>query len=195
MRDKYGVEQDTYCYSESTVLKNLLNIRNLEELEEAEAEFILTRVQSYEPIFTNFDLNHLKTIHYHLFQDLYSWAGQIRTVDISKGNSRFCTTSRIEPEAEKLLAALNETSLSTMNQDEVASTIAEFYCDLNVVHPFRDGNGRTQRLFFDEFVGNHHYKINWDLVSRDEWVEANIAGFHCDYSLMTHIFARTIYSY
>lgn len=195
MRDKYGVEQDVYCYTNSTVLINLLDIQDPKDLEEAEAEFTLARAQTYEPTFSSFDLNHLKNIHHYLFQDIYSWAGQIRTVDVSKGDTRFCTWLRIVPEAEKILQNLEKLPLSTMSIDHIAPALAEHYCDLNVAHPFRDGNGRAQRLFFDEFVGNHFFKIDWEVVGREEWIQANIAGFHCDYRAMAEIFIKAIYSH
>ena len=193
MRDKYGVKQDVYCYPDSTVLINLLDIQEPVKLEEAEAEFTLARAQTYNPTFSNFNFNHLKQIHHHLFQDLYSWAGQTRTVDISKGDTRFCISSRIEPEAEKILLKLRALQLASMPLTDVVFSLAEHYCDLNVVHPFRDGNGRAQRLFFDEFVINHYFKFDWNVVERREWIQANIAGFNCEYGLMTDIFAKAIY--
>jgi len=106
MRDKYGVEQDSYCYPDSTVLINLLNIQNESLLEEAEIEFSLARAAEYKPSFEQFDLTHLKNIHYQLFHDLYQWAGKIRHVDISKNETRFCNIDRIAHESSKLFHAL-----------------------------------------------------------------------------------------
>jgi len=103
MRDKYGVTQDRYCYPGSDVLINLLGIRDAKTLAEAEAEFTAERFRTYKPprlVITDFTLHHLQQLHYHLFQDIYEWAGKIRDVDISKGDTRFCTGSRIEPEAK-----------------------------------------------------------------------------------------------
>ena len=92
MRDKYGVIQDSYCYPESDVLINTLNIINHDELAEAELAFTAFRYSEYSSSITSlseFDLNHFKNLHFHLFQDVYDWAGKIRTVDISKGSTRF----------------------------------------------------------------------------------------------------------
>lgn len=100
MRDKYGISQDIYCYSGTDVLINLLNIRDIEVLEEAEIAFTTERYLSYQS--DKSDFSHLKFLHFYLFQDLYAWAGKVRDIDISKGNTRFCTFSRIEPEAIKL---------------------------------------------------------------------------------------------
>ena len=94
MRDKYGVANDKYCYPNSDVLINLLDIRDQELLDQAETEFTAERYRTYTPtqhtIF-DFSFNHLKSLHHHLFQDLYKWADETRDVDISKGNTRFCT--------------------------------------------------------------------------------------------------------
>lgn len=102
MRDKYGVTQDRYCYPDSDVFINLLDIHAADLLAEAEAEFTAERYRTYEApklALADFTLQHLKQLHRHLFQDIYAWAGEPRDVDISKGDTRFCTWARIEPEA------------------------------------------------------------------------------------------------
>ncbi|QTR49481.1 Fic/DOC family protein [Candidatus Thiothrix anitrata] len=106
MSDKYGVSQDPDCYPNSSVLVNKLNIRDAQELEAVEAELTQLRSESFEPDFAAFDLGVLAAIHRHLFQDIYPWAGQLRTVDISKGTTRFCSAQYIQKEADRLLARL-----------------------------------------------------------------------------------------
>lgn len=105
MRDKYGVAQDKYCYPDSDVLINLLDIQDAGLLAEAEAEFTAERYRTYQAshlALIDFNLAHLQQLHHHLFQDIYEWAGELRDVDIAKGETRFCTWSRIAPEADKL---------------------------------------------------------------------------------------------
>ena len=112
MSDKYGTGQDgQYCYPNSDVLINKLGITDEEALEVAEIELSQARIDQYEPNFDDISLSALRAIHFHLFQDLYSWAGELRTVDISKGSTRFANISRIEPEAEKLFRQLEQASL------------------------------------------------------------------------------------
>lgn len=83
------------------------------------------------------------------FQDLYDWAGQLRTVDISKGSTRFCNVQRIEPEASKLLAKMAMANYFVgLPRNQLIESLADFYNELNVIHPFREGNGRVSRLFF-----------------------------------------------
>ena len=105
MRDKYGVGQDPYCYPDADVLVNKLNIRDEETLAAAEIEFTTLRYKSYTSTtldIQEFTLEHLQRLHLHLFQDVYDWAGELRTIDISKGATRFCTASRIKTEADRL---------------------------------------------------------------------------------------------
>ena len=149
-RDKYGTGQDPYCYPNSDILINSLNIQDEALLEEAER-------------------------------------------DISKGNTRFCSYQRIEIEAQKLLSAIDYgNTLVELSRDDLVIAIAELYADMNVVHPFREGNGRAQRVLFEHMIINCGYDIDWSIVEADEWLEANIKGYYCDYSLMRSIFEKCI---
>jgi len=108
-------------------------------------------------------------------------AGEIRKVDISKNETRFCNVNRIKPEVIKLLACLkNENNLLDYDRSEFVRRVAHYYCELNVIHPFRDGNGRAQRIFFDELAITTGYEFNWSIIERTNWLNANIAGFYGD---------------
>ncbi len=193
MQDKYGVQRDIYCYSGTSILKNKLNIQSSEMLESAETEFTLVRAEEYKPSFAPFNLEHLKSIHFHLFQDIYDWAGELRQVDISKSESRFCTMSRILPETISLLAKLNnENNLAELSRNDFVETSADFYCELNVIHPFRDGNGRAQRIFFEELAINAGFEFAWSQVQRADWLNANIAGFNTNLVPLISLFDKII---
>ncbi|OEE62786.1 cell filamentation protein Fic [Enterovibrio norvegicus FF-33] len=194
MRDKYGVAQDKYCYADSDVLINLLNIRDFDDLAEAESEFTAERYRTYQskkkPI-ERFDLAHLIHLHYHLFQDVYKWAGQLRDVDISKGNTRFCTFTRIVPEANKLFIKIP--SLQTItHREQLIDAVADLFCELNLLHPFREGNGRTLRFFFEEMLFDIGYDITWPEINQQQWIKANIAGVHLDLAPLKGIFNQAI---
>jgi len=132
-------------------------------------------------------------VHRHLFKDLYDWAGQLRTVDIAKGSTRFCTTSRIEAEAEKLFAqAAHQNWFTHLPRFAFIEAIAELFGELNMIHPFREGNGRAQRILFDHVVVNAGYTVEWSTVLPDEWKAANISAVHCDYAPLGAIFARCL---
>ena len=178
MRNKYGTESDPTCYSGTSILINKLAIRNAEELEKVEKVLTESRVALFEPNFSRFDLAALQSIHHYLFQDIYQWAGQLRSIDISKGNTRFCSATYIEKESNKLLQKLaKENYLKNLPLPLFVEKIADYYCELNVIHPFREGNGRTQRIFFELITLNAGYELKWLNIEKDEWISANIAGY------------------
>jgi cell filamentation protein len=107
MVDKYGAGNDPACYQGTSVLKNLLNIEDEDLLEEAEREISSISASEIEFSPPPYDLTYLQVIHRTLFADIYTWAGEIRSVDISKGETRFCSVNRIIPEAEKLFSHLS----------------------------------------------------------------------------------------
>lgn len=194
MRDKYGVDQDKYCYLGTDVLINRLNIKNADDLNEAEAKFTSQRYKSYQSrchSSSDFNFEHLKHLHKHLFQDLYAWAGEIRDVDISKGNTRFCTASRIEPEAAKLFKLIPKL-FESKHTGSFIHNVSDIFCELNLLHPFREGNGRTLRFFFEELLYVLDYDVEWPEISQQEWIDANIAGLHLDLSPLEKIFEQAL---
>ena len=193
MVDKYGTGDDPACYPGTSVLKNLLNIEDEDILEEAEREISSITASEIEFSPPPYDLTYLQEIHRALFADIYSWAGSIRSIDISKRQTRFCSVNRVVPEAEKLfshLSALN--NFTELDREDLISNVAELYGDMNMIHPFRDGNGRAQRILFEHIVINTGFEISWNHVAREEWVNANIASVHCDYAPLQAIFDRCI---
>lgn len=194
MADKYGIGQDTrYCYFGSDVLINLLGIRQEAALESAEIELTQARIEHLEPDFDDISLRALQAIHRHLFQDLYDWAGELRIVDVSKGNTRFANVSRIQPEADKLFRQLAEEGyLIGLPHPQFISRLAHYYCELNVVHPFRDGNGRAQRLLFEIISINAGYALHWKPIGRAEWVDANIAAYNCQLQPLAALLDRAL---
>jgi cell filamentation protein len=194
MSDKYGTGWDAqYCYPGTDVLINKLGVTDEVALETAEIELTQARVEQYEPDFDDISLSALKRIHFHLFQDIYDWAGQFRTVDISKGKTRFANASRIEPEADKLFQQLaQESFLTNLPRDQFVARLAHYYCELNVIHPFRDGNGRAQRLMFEVISVNAGYALRWAPIGRAEWVDANIAAYNCRLDLLTELLDRAL---
>jgi cell filamentation protein len=106
--DKYGTGDDPYCYPNSSILVNLLDIKKDEDLNEAEASFTKLALEEIEFESANYDLNYLQDIHCKLFKEIYEWAGEIRTIDLSKGSTRFCICSRIDPEAAKIFSVMED---------------------------------------------------------------------------------------
>jgi cell filamentation protein len=193
MNDKYSAEQDPYCYTGTNTLKNLLNIRDEALLEVAERE--ITELEAQRQIMSPppYVYSYLKSIHQALFSGIYEWAGKQRTVDISKKSTRFCTVDRIEPEAEILFKKLRlRRYFTNLSKNELVVSAALFYSDLNALHPFRDGNGRAQRILFEHIIFNCGFFVSWEGVSQNEWLEANMAGFHGNDEKLERVFSRCI---
>lgn len=191
----YSFEWDSrYCYPKSNVLKNKLGITNGEDLQSAEREITAVRmaVAQVNGIPGAFDLKHLQEIHKYLFSDIYEWAGQFRQVDISKGNS-FCHWAFIETQANELFAKLQkELPFKGLSQDEVAKRLSFYLGEINVLHPFREGNGRSQRLFVQLLAQELGYSLDFSKITPREMIIASAESFACKYSKMDAIFQKVI---
>jgi len=191
MHSKHEIAEDPACYSGTRTLVNKLGLQDSRTLAEAEAVLSYLRAESFDTRLQVFDLPALQAIHHHLFQDLYPWAGGLRSTDLSKGNTRFCAAAYIETEANKLLGKLaQENWLVGLPLPAFVERLAHYYCELNVIHPFREGNGRAQRLFFDLLAINAGFGLDWAKVERSEWVEANITGYAGDLQPLQALFGR-----
>lgn len=193
--DKYGELGDSlYCYAGTSILKNKLNIRDEHILEQAELELSGLSSSLIDYAEPPYNLQYLQAIHTQLFGDLYEWSGQLRQIDISKGDTRFCTFSRIEIETNKLLNSLQQQNyFQDLESKYFIPKLADLYCELNVIHPFREGNGRTQRIFFEHLIAYCGYGIDWSKInSKEHWVQANIEGFYGNLQPLIQIFDSCI---
>ena len=186
----YEWENDNYyCYPHSNTLKNKYNITNEEELKDVERQITSIRAAQIlkEPLNGKFDVEHLKNIHKHLFQDLYTWAGEFRKVNISKGNP-FCLFQYIPDQLNNLFEELkNEAYLSLLNPNDLARRLAYYLGELNAIHPFREGNGRTQRIFIIELALKNGYILDFSKVKQKDMLHASIQSFALNYGPMTAI--------
>jgi cell filamentation protein len=141
--DFYDAEADRYCYAGTTVLKNKLGLRDQGELSAFEALSVAVRAEEPLPV-GRFSAAHYCAVHRHLFQDVYGWAGRYRTVRMTKDRSPFCFPENIGGEMRKLFARLQRADLLRGREAKAfAAEAATFLSDLNAIHPFREGNGRT----------------------------------------------------
>ena len=174
---KYGPDDSKYCYPNTDVLINKLDIKDKELLEEADALYSAQRLLELqaEPIKGDFDLQHLKEIHYYIFQDLYDFAGKIREEDIIKGNTHFAKSQYIVPNAIQLFEELeNENYLLNTSVDQFAKRASYYMSELNILHPFRDGNGRAIREFIRCLALECDYKIKWNSIDKDRLFNASV---------------------
>lgn len=189
------MQDSKYCYPNTNILINKLNISDPKE--EFEAEVDITFVSLYElqetPIDGNFDMEHLQKIHKHIFKDIYEWAGEIRTVEIGKGNL-FCPTNFIPQYAETVFSNYYSECKATRNDiNEFVNALAKNYGDLNALHPFREGNGRTQREFAREICLHFGYAFDLSHTTHKEMLEASKLSFNKgDNSLFVKIFKKAV---
>lgn len=191
----YEYERDDYyCYPDSTVLKNELGIEDEKELDAAERKITSLRIAKLEsgPLEGELDFDYVKRIHKYLFDGIYEWAGEARQIDISKGNI-FCQHELIEVNAGALFQELKaENYLLGLDEDTMAGRLAHYLGDLNTIHPFREGNGRVQRILIRELAARAGFLVNFSNVSPKEMIEASDAAFHYDYEPMEKIIAKSI---
>jgi cell filamentation protein len=176
----YDAIDDPYTYENSTVLVNKLDLRIQVELDAFEAEISTARAEEPLPQ-GQLDFSHFKAVHNHLFQDVYDWAGQVRTVRISKGGNPFCFPEHIEDQARKLFDGLREADyLRNIDARTFSSKAAHFLAELNAIHAFREGNGRSQLTFFALLADNAGHPLDFNKLDPDEMLEAMIASFDGD---------------
>ncbi|MCF6433426.1 MULTISPECIES: Fic/DOC family protein [unclassified Leisingera] len=166
---------ERYCYPpDFKVLKNKLGIRDSEELDRAERLMVLARTRQGAPS-GNLDAAHVRAIHKHLFQDVYDWAGEYRTVGIGKGGSYFLPPGRIDlgmADVERSLRKAENYGRG-LNADKFSDYAAEVIANLNFVHPFREGNGRTQTEFLRQLTERAGHELHSERINREGWIMAS----------------------
>jgi len=193
---EYEYEYDSrYCYHSSKVLKNKLNITDADELAEAERKitFLRTVEASQKGISGRFDFTHLKKIHKFLFFDIYEWAGKIRVVNISKGN-QFCRVEFIDDQMREIFEKLRKENYlkGIDNKQQLAKRLAYYLGEINAIHPFREGNGRCQRLFIQLLSESLGYKLDFMKISEDEMLEASVKSFDLDYVMLEELIYKAM---
>ena len=176
------MSEDPYADAATGVLRNKLGLTTVADLETAEREIthaalILLRESPARP---GYDLTHLCAIHRRIFGDIYDWAGQIRTVAISKG-SMFCLPQYIESSAAEIFRTLRaENLLRGLDRDVFTERLAYYLGEINAVHPFRDGNGRAQRALFEQLAHDAGFVLDWQRLDADRNIAASAAVMRGD---------------
>lgn len=174
----YGVSPDPYCYPGTKILKNRLDIRDPDELQEFETASTLQRASEPLP-HGRLGATHYKAIHRHLFQDVYRWAGKYRSVVLGKGGSLFCLPENVAREMVTLFAQLQRRRyLRDLTGDAFAVGAAAFLATLNAIHPFREGNGRTQMSFMTVLAARACHPLLLDRLEPVPFLEAMVQSFH-----------------
>lgn len=184
---KYTQDKNYIYYENTNIPINKLNIRNLNTLEEKERKLLL---KGYEYFHKNlsedtiFDEKYLRELHGKTFNKLYDFAGKYRNVNISKGYSTFCQVRFLEQTSNEIFNNLKKDnylkSYTDQPKEEFAEKLAYYMCELIVLHPFLELNGRIIRLFFDMIATYNGYEyIDYqDALKMEEgdnkYIEASI---------------------
>ncbi|HHC0384716.1 TPA: putative adenosine monophosphate-protein transferase Fic, partial [Salmonella enterica] len=180
-------------YPGLNVMRNRLGIHQAQRLAQAAYEMTALRAATIElgPLVRG--LPHLCAIHRQLYQDIFDWAGQLREVDIYQGDTRFCHFAYIEKEGNALMQDLEEEGyLVGLAHEKFVERLAHYYCEINVLHPFRFGSGLAQRIFFEQLALHAGYALSWQGIAVETWKQANQSGAMGDLSALRAIFQKAI---
>jgi cell filamentation protein, protein adenylyltransferase len=190
----YDGVDDPYCYPGTNVLKNRRNLRTQGALDRFETVITAQRFTEAMPVGKPTE-EHYRRVHRHIFSDVYAWAGEYREkVRISKGDSTFCYPENIHREMAKLFRTLRrrDDDLRGLAAREFAHDAATFSATLNAIHPFRDGNGRSQLAFTALLANAAGHPLHLDRLIPEEFLTAMIQSFRGDEELLVEQLTRLL---
>jgi len=175
---KYAPDRgDPYLYPGTTVLRNRFNIRDPDLLEQVERQLVAEALIRPAPGIALTPAGYAR-LHKHLFGDVYPWAGEMRSVHMSKGNDVFCAPQFRALEMARCFAAVRaDRRLRSRDPERFLEAAAEHVNEINARHPFREGNGRTQRLLLEFLAERAGYHLAIDRIDPQGWNKASIIGF------------------
>ena len=186
------MNDDPYVYPGTNVLRNKLGLRDADALDRAERGLVRLRIQEGAPT-GQFDLAHLRTIHRQLFQDVYGWAGELRALEISKGGNQFQFRHYIETGMADVHRRLGASGfLRGLARGDFAREAGRIIGDVNYVHPFRDGNGRTQALYLQQLSGQAGHRLDLTRINPQGWIEGSVAAHRGDYARLARVIAQAL---
>jgi cell filamentation protein len=173
----YSAGDDPLCYAGTSVLINKRGVRDQAQLDIYESAFCAARFEQVWPA-GPLDVAHYLSLHHHLFQDVYEWAGTLRTVRIGKSGIWFCYPEHIKGEMAKLFDWLkSEDYFQSLSGMEFSMKAARFLSELNAIHPFREGNGRTQMSLLTILIDNSGLPFNVAQLEPTRAMDAMIVSF------------------
>lgn len=186
------MSDDPYVYAGTIVLKNKFGLTDLDELNSIERRLVRVRLEEGVPRGA-FDLTHLRAIHRHLFQDVYDWAGELRTVEIAKGGHQFQFRQFIATGMNDVHRRLtNSNFLRGLSRRAFVTAVGPIIGDVNYVHPFRDGNGRTQLLYLEQLADQAGHPIDLARIRPQRWLDASRAAHNGEYAPMSEEIGRVV---
>lgn len=183
------------CYPGTTVLVNKLGIQSQSDLDAVEGTLVSAKAalwEQTEPVCT-FDFSHYCAIHRYLFEDLYDWAGTPRTVDISKKGTQFCPAAQLEQTSTAIFSRLKKKAyLVGLAKEAFILSLVDFYERTNELHPFREGNGRTQRVFLAQLAHRAGYVLDFSCIDPDDLMLATIQAANGTNDFLRELFHKLV---
>lgn len=188
---------DPYVYQGTGVLINKLEIRDEAAFKKFEYQSTDFRTQELhkQELPARFDLAHLKSVHAHLFKDVYQWAGQTRTIESSKGGATYERVQNIETTGARISDRLQaQNNLQGLDKRQFVEKFSVLYADLNALHPFREGNGRATREFIGQVARNAGYELDQTRIdnNKNQWNKAAAQSVHGDLAGIKEIFSQAV---
>lgn len=182
---------DRYVYPGTNVLVNKFGIMDAAALEPVERSMSSRAIACMESegVTGRFDRQHIQDIHWRIFGEVYDWAGEFRDIQIWKGGTEFAAPDEIPDNLDSLCAGIQKAGyFQGVDRIGTANAIADIMADLNLIHPFREGNGRTQRAFISQLALNAGYDLDFTKMSENDMRNASMAANRNNRNLMRYLF-------
>lgn len=152
---------------ERSAPENFFGLTDQIQLDRLAASLAANRLHELEtrPPLKEFTRQSLQAIHRFLLQDVYPWAGQIRTTEVAAMGFTMCRAQFVDAELDRVMAQIARSPISHEDRDQAVRAVADHWSELTIVHPFRDGNSRTQRFFFDQMLRNAGWVVDWSRIN------------------------------
>ncbi len=186
---------DPYTYKGTSVLINKAGLRDQVAAEKFETDMVIDSTQTLAPVLAQGlpSLDKFKAIHAHVFGQVYEWAGEFRTINISKGTGNFARPEYLESEGQKIFERLASNNyFKDLNKTEFVEKATDFFADLNALHPFREGNGRVTRSVLTDVARGAGYEVDLRAIDKDEWNQASQLSRLGNYESLKKVFSESV---
>lgn len=180
------------------VPENYLGITDREKLDQIAGGLAARRLAELErtTLLPSFTRDSLLGVHRYLFQDVYPWAGQLRSGDVMAMGIPMCRPQYVSDELDRVMRSIARHPPSTTDRDEAVNTVAEHWGELTAVHPMEDGNSRTQRFFFDQMLRAAGWVVDWTRIDAGRAHAARyVAVVEADHSFLAQALAEGVASF
>lgn len=184
--------RDPYLYEDSQVLRNKLNIKDQDKLDEAEADYVVYRLKdlAMNPMPGEYNTEHLLKMHHYIFQDLYDWAGEPRVIAIYKEEDvlggmsvEYSDPFDITKDTHFILSDMRKKAWKNMTREQAATEFCDSLARLWKVHPFREGNTRTTITFCCQYVDEIGLNMNREIFEKNSrYVRTALVAYNAYFS-------------